>query len=194
MAVSKVYTKRGDGGRTQLASGEKVAKSDPRIEAYGSVDELNSILGLLIVELNEIPSPNPLIAAKEALQRIQIDLFNLGAELAMSKLPNPLPNWLIHKDAIDELEQEIDTFSVSLEPLRNFILPGGSKGAAISHMARTVCRRAERHAVALVESSIEIRPDVIIYLNRLSDWLFTFARTINHRLNIPETLWQPRAR
>lgn len=175
----KVYTKTGDGGETSLFSGGRVAKDDPRIEAYGTIDELNSVLGLLAAE----PMPN---GACERLQAVQSALFSIGSSLADPevKLNVETSSW-----AAEPLEEWIDLMDGSLEDLRAFILPGGSREAALAHVARTVCRRAERRVLA-VEG---VASGIVPYLNRLSDTLFVFARFLNAHRGIEDPEWRPRS-
>jgi cob(I)alamin adenosyltransferase len=169
----KIYTRTGDRGETSLFGGARVPKDDPRIEAYGTVDELNSFIGAARASW---PS-SPLDAL---LARIQSDLFDIGARLAA-----PGSDRFRGADAarIPELEQSIDAMESELPPLRNFILPGGCAAAAQLHVARTVCRRAERLVVALGEE-----PSVV-YLNRLSDWLFVAARYANLKFGVDDVVW-----
>lgn len=201
--ATKIYTKTGDKGKTSLIGGTRVHKAHPRLEAYGTLDELNSILGLVISQLNEDQktadsfSEKPwfdLRASLECLSCIQINLFNIGSQLACEdeSIKKTLPK--LKSEAIADLENEMDRLSENLSPLRNFILPGGTKAASLTHMARTVCRRAERHCVALVDTlEEEERGDDphVIYINRLSDYLFVLARAINQVFDQPETPWKP---
>jgi cob(I)alamin adenosyltransferase len=180
----KIYTKTGDDGTTGLFGGERVRKSDPRIDCSGTVDELNAALGLTAVSANE-----PLLAS---LRQIQNDLFVLGSHLAtpseqQNKSLPPLEESIIHR-----LEMQIDTADSSLPPLRNFILPGGTETAARLHFARTICRRAER---LLVELSLDrpIPATILTYVNRLSDWLFVQARLANATAGVQDVLWQTRS-
>lgn len=180
-SAHRIYTRTGDKGETGLFAGGRVRKSHPRVEAYGSVDELNATIGLA-------RAFGPDAETDGLLARVQTELFQLGADLA-----TPLeahPKWLVRiADAeVTVLEREIDRFEEELEPLRNFILPGGSPVGAALHVARTVCRRAERHLVRLTEEA-EINPAAVRYLNRLSDWLFDLARLANHRAGRPEQVW-----
>jgi len=177
----KIYTKTGDDGTTSLFSGGRVKKNDLRVEAYGTVDELNSHVGV-------VRAHNPTRASFNNLEKVQNHLFRLGADLA-----TPLdakPDWLVRVDeeAVLWLEESIDKATEQLEPLKNFILPGGSPAAAHLHVARTVCRRAERLVVSLAEEET-INEWVLKYLNRLSDWLFTLARYENLRGGIHEDKW-----
>lgn len=177
----KIYTKTGDGGETALFGGGRVPKSSPRVAAYGDVDELNAWLGAARAWCMD-----PEIRA--ALERIQGELFVVGAILAT---PNPArrkgERFELSADWIAELERSIDAWDAELDPLRSFILPGGGKPAAIVHVARAACRRAERAVVGLAADDL---PDTLVpYLNRLSDWLFTCARALNARAGIDETAW-----
>jgi cob(I)alamin adenosyltransferase len=181
----KIYTRTGDQGETSLFAGGRVFKSDPRVEAYGTVDELNALLGL--TRAYDLPE-----RAQQLLETIQNDLFIVGSDLA-----TPLdssPEWLVRLNAAPTaaLEAAIDWMDTQLEPLKAFILPGGIPAAATIHVARTVCRRAERTCVTL-QTSQEINPQVLIYLNRLSDFLFTLARWVNHEAGEPETRWTTRS-
>jgi cob(I)alamin adenosyltransferase len=182
----KIYTKTGDDGDTGLFGGERVVKSDPRVDAYGSVDETNACLGVA----RSIGLPAPLDGI---LERIQSQLFVLGAELATpiahrDRLRLPLLGAL----EVAELEGDIDRLEADLPRLQTFVLPAGSPGASSLHHARTVCRRAERGVVAIRELA-HLRADVIIYLNRLSDLLFVMARHANHTANVPDVAWAPRS-
>jgi cob(I)alamin adenosyltransferase len=173
--MMKIYTRGGDAGHTSLFGGSRVAKNDPLIEAYGTVDELNSVIGVVRAVWPSGPLEPPLAL-------IQADLFDLGAFLA-----SPEATALnVPSSRIDELERDIDAMESELAPLRNFILPGGSLPAAHLHVARTVCRRAERLVVALGERYAE----VIRYLNRLSDYLFVAARFANMKLGRDDELWK----
>ncbi|QDV66787.1 Cob(I)yrinic acid a,c-diamide adenosyltransferase [Rosistilla carotiformis] len=178
----KIYTRTGDSGTTGLFAGPRVGKDDLRIDTFGTVDELNSILG--VARAHPLDSD---IAAQ--LERVQADLFTVGARLATTQ-PERLKIRLVGSDDVARLEQWIDGHEEALPPLEHFILPGGSVAAASVHQARTVGRRAERLAVRLVNAY----PDegyqaVVIYLNRLSDYLFVLARAINHRGGIADTIW-----
>jgi len=177
MRISKVYTKTGDQGQTSLVGGARVSKSSLRVDAYGDVDELNSMIGVARSETNDA-------AIDEVLGLIQNDLFTLGADLAS---PAEIQVPRISEQFVATLEEISDRFLAELQPLKEFILPGGSKAGAILHLARTVARRAERKAVALAEHE-ELNPEAIVYLNRLSDLLFILARAVNHRAGIPEKM------
>jgi cob(I)alamin adenosyltransferase len=180
----KIYTKTGDRGETSLFAGGRVRKDAPRVEAYGTVDELNACLGMVCAQL---PSGDVL----ECLQHIQIELFDLGADLATpvtAVTRKDIPR--VREAQTLRLEQWIDRYEAELPPLTRFILPSGSLAGATLHFARTVCRRAERQVVALAQEE-QINPEIIRYLNRLSDLLFVLARLVNQRLQIPETTWEP---
>jgi len=178
MRITKVYTKFGDGGKTYLADGTVVSKSDIRVESYGDVDELNSFLGLARAEIN-------IKEIDEILKRLQNDLFKLGADLATPENDKFQVKRMSEED-VKYLENLIDKFNSELEPLREFILPYGNKGAALLHVCRTVCRRAERNVVRAIESGEKINPYVQIYLNRLSDLLFVLARWCNLKSGFSE--------
>lgn len=182
----KIYTKTGDDGSTGLFGGTRVSKADARVQAYGDLDELNSVLGVaLATEL--LPS------SEEVLLAVQADLFELGAELARAPgRSKPLLDAIGAMD-IKRLEDAIDASEAELPPLRTFILPGGCRGAAQLHLARAVCRRAERHVVALAGAQ-EVRPEVVHYLNRLSDLLFSLARRENLAAARPDTPWMSRTK
>lgn len=179
----KIYTKTGDSGETGLFAGPRVSKADPRIEAYGTVDELNAVLGW-------VRTQQPPAAIERLLAQVQHELFVLGAELATPR-PDKLKLVRIGNAHVELLERAIDEFEASLAPLTQFILPGGSKAAAAIHVARTVCRRAERRVVELRDSkSSPIADSMIIYLNRLSDLLFVLARSANSEAGIPDEPWK----
>lgn len=180
----KIYTKTGDSGATGLFGGGRVPKDDARVEAYGDVDELNAVLGVA-------RAAEPMPRIDEVLVPVQRDLFAIGALLATpdrEKMAQHLEKARIDDDRIRDLEQAIDDAEAELEPLRSFILPGGSSKAAALHVARTVCRRAERHVVRL-QHEVELPPLAVIYLNRLSDLLFTLARLANRRTGTGEVTW-----
>lgn len=179
----KIYTRTGDKGDTSLFGGQRVSKDALRIEAYGTVDELNSVLGMVRAD-NAQPEIDRLVA------RIQDVLFVLGADLATPRSADKKDLRRIAAADSEDLEREIDTLDDHLRPLRTFILPGGSPVAARLHFARTVCRRAERNVVRLSRTE-DIGDDVTVYLNRLSDLLFVLARFANHIANVPETPWKP---
>lgn len=178
--LSKITTRTGDDGSTGLGDGSRVAKDDTRIEAIGTVDELNSLLGVLASE-------SPPEALREILTRVQHDLFDLGGELSV-------PNRRVMNEAsILRLDRELENINRELPPLKEFILPGGTRAAALGHLARTVCRRAERCLVTL-QRETGVNPDSLRYLNRLSDLLFVMARELNRLAGVPDSLWQPRER
>jgi cob(I)alamin adenosyltransferase len=175
MRITRVYTKTGDKGETSLVDGSRVSKADPRVAAYGDVDELNSLLGLARVGLSDAQ-------LDAALGQIQNELFIVGADLA-SPLTIAVPR--VDDARITEMEQLIDSLLEELDPLREFILPGGTQLGATLHLARTVARRAERMVTALAAAG-EINPHALEYLNRLSDLLFVMARVANHRAGVKE--------
>jgi cob(I)alamin adenosyltransferase len=178
----KIYTKTGDSGETSLFDNSRVSKADARVDAYGEVDELNACLGAA-----RAAGVDADIAA--VLESIQRDLFAVGARLAdpASRIADRLTKAAVTAAQIDALEQAIDRLETELSPLRRFILPGGSPAGALLHLARTVCRRAERRVVGLGPPPAD--PAVIMYLNRLSDLLFVMARAVNRRAGAPETEW-----
>jgi len=179
----KIYTKTGDDGETGLFGGPRVRKDAPRIEAYGTVDELNSVLGI-------VRSLAPPAEIDALVARIQNELFCLGAQLAT---PDPAAHAtaLIGAAEIAALERAIDRFEAQLEPLKQFILPGGTPVAAHLHLARTVCRRAERRLVSLTRTSNEsVATELVVYLNRLSDLFFVLARAANHAAGKPDVPWE----
>jgi cob(I)alamin adenosyltransferase len=175
--LSKIYTRTGDDGTTGLGDGSRTPKDSLRVEAYGTVDELNSFVGLLRAEL---AAGHP---AQTLLSRIQHELFDLGGELC-------IPGYsLIKEESIDRLEAGIDTLNADLPPLKDFILPGGSKAAGLTHVARAVCRRAERRVQSLSREET-LSPLGLKYLNRLSDYLFVLARVLARENGGSEVLWQ----
>jgi cob(I)alamin adenosyltransferase len=178
--VTRIYTKTGDSGTTGLIGGTRVPKSAPRLDAYGTVDELNAVLGA--VRGHPLPEPVPAIVA-----RVQDELFTLGSRLALPAGADP-SRWSIPPvtaSMITRLERDIDACEAELEPLRQFILPGGSHAGALLHLARTVARRAERACVALAPDD-PVAPEILAYLNRLSDLCFVLARFVNRRAGIAE--------
>ncbi len=177
--LTKIYTRTGDDGTTGLGSGERVAKDCPRVEAYGTVDELNSCVGLVLAT----PTLPPLI--RDSLTVIQHRLFDLGGELAV-----PGRDVIIAADSTD-LEKVLDELNEDLPPLKDFVLPGGSPGAAACHLARAVCRRAERRVIALHREET-VNPESVRYLNRLSDLLFVMSRVLGRLDGGTEVLWKPR--
>jgi cob(I)alamin adenosyltransferase len=181
----KIYTRTGDAGETSLFDGTRVPKSDVRVDSYGEVDELNAWLGLVSASLRVHAGTTDLL---EALEQIQRDLFALGAQLAdpADRIAPRVTKTAIDDTYVERLEREIDRLESELEPLRRFILPGGADAGALLHLARTVCRRAERRIVAM-----EPPVDAVLlhYVNRLSDLLFVMARAVNHRAGLPEREW-----
>lgn len=180
----KIYTKTGDTGQTGLFGGGRVSKDDPRVEAYGDVDELNAVLGFA-------RAAEMMPRIDEVLVPIQRDLFSIGALLStpdLKKMHDHLAKAQVDDSRISELEHAIDACEKELEPLRAFIVPGGTPKAAALHVARTVCRRAERRVIHL-QREVEIPQIVVVYLNRLSDLLFTLARVANTRAGAGEVTW-----
>lgn len=177
MRISKVYTRTGDKGETSLVGGERVSKASLRVDSYGEVDELNSVIGVARARLGD-PEIDDLLGL------IQNDLFTLGADLAS---PSRVEVPRISGEFISTLEELSDRYLEQLEPLKEFILPGGSEGGATLHLARTVARRAERRVVEL-SAAEEINPLAVTYLNRLSDLLFILARVVNQRKGAPEKM------
>jgi cob(I)alamin adenosyltransferase len=186
----KVYTRGGDRGETSLFGGDRVQKDDPRVEAYGAVDELNALLGVALSEIGDKD-------LRELLEGVQCSLFDLGGELATPGVEEraargkPIPR--VSDADVEGLEQAIDRLDAELDPLRVFVLPGGARGAALLHHARTVCRRAERRVVRL-GAEADLSPTLIRYLNRLSDLLFVVARVVNRRQDVAEPTWEGRKR
>ena len=172
VTLNRIYTRTGDGGTTRLATGQPVSKSDLRVAAYGEVDEANACLGLARLHTEGAP-------LDAILGRLQNELFDLGADLATPPKPDEAPTLRILDSQVARLETEIDGLNADLPELKSFILPGGTPAAAALHLARTVARRAERAAVALVESGEPVSPAALRYLNRLSDLLFVAARAAN---------------
>ena len=178
----KIYTRTGDSGETSFFDNTRVSKADPRVDAYGEVDELNACLGA--VRAAGVGEELAL-----ALEAIQQDLFALGSRLAdpSARIASRVTKATITPEAVERLERLIDRLEAEAPPLRKFILPGGSPAGASLHLSRTVCRRAERRVVALGAGAVE--PILIVYLNRLSDLLFVMARAVNHRAGVPEVEW-----
>jgi cob(I)alamin adenosyltransferase len=181
----KIYTKTGDAGQTSLVGGKRVSKASQRLEAYGTIDELNSHLGLLAAMQNVDPESGNI------LHSIQNRLFNLGAYLATDNTNNPdlIPAGITTEE-IQTIEAEIDRLDATLPPLTSFILPGGSIEASQANVARTVCRRAERRLIALADQAT-VHPLALSYVNRLSDYLFTLGRHLNNLSSTPELPWRP---
>lgn len=174
--LSKIYTRTGDNGTTGLGDGTRVDKDSLRVEAMGDVDELNAVIGIMLTE----PIPQPM---REAFTLIQHDLFNLGGEIC-------IPGYVMIKaERVAELENLLDQWNDDLEPLKEFILPGGSRAAAHCHLARTVCRRAERQLIRLGREE-KVTDISLQYLNRLSDLLFVACRSLNKAAGVPDVLWK----
>ena len=183
MKITKVYTRGGDMGKTSLVGGERVSKASVRLEAYGTVDELSSHLGLLAAMLPEGEEKKMIIC-------IQNCLFNVCTNLATDQEKTPLyPSAYLPEGEIEKMEQEVDRIMKLLPEKQGFILPGGTREAAQAHVCRTVCRRAERRIVALAEVA-KITPEILQYVNRLSDYLFVLAKKINFNANKSEIVWQ----
>ena len=178
----KIYTKTGDTGETGLFGGTRVPKNSLRIDAIGTIDELNACIGTAQSQIGDAEIAN-------LLHRIQNELFNIGADLATLDTHSKSDNLRISSDFVETLEKDIDGLENQLAPLTHFILPGGSAAGAALHLARTVCRRSERSIVSLADSE-SINALILPYLNRLSDFLFVLARLVNHRLEQPEPLWE----
>jgi cob(I)alamin adenosyltransferase len=181
----KVYTKKGDRGTTSLFGGKKLPKHDLRIEAYGTVDELNSYLGLIYAFVGKLDPPQG-----EVLRFIQDRLFTIGSNLASDPEKEMITPDLLPED-LSRIEEEIDGMEKELKPLKNFVLPGSSKVNAQVHIARTVCRRAERRVTALSEIS-KVEPTIVQFLNRLSDYLFVLSRFVTLKEGGEEIYWNPR--
>jgi cob(I)alamin adenosyltransferase len=193
----KIYTRTGDSGTTGLFGGPRVAKDDTRIEAYGTVDELNATLGQVRSALKESAGQTSeaiygLNELDARIAQVQHELFSIGAELA-SPHPDQFDLRVIGQAHIQRIEDWIDDAEQQLPPLKQFILPGGSVLASHVHLSRAVCRRAERRVISLadaVQTETPISDSVIIYLNRLSDWLFVVSRLVNQILNVPDQIWE----
>jgi cob(I)alamin adenosyltransferase len=179
--LTRIYTRAGDAGETSLGDGSRVPKTDLRIEAYGTVDELNSVVGLALA--GDLPDE-----FRPWLERVQNDLFDLGADLSVPLEDERRERLRVTTEQVERLEELCDLVNEGLEPLRSFVLPGGTEASARLHVARAVCRRAERLAVALAAEH-EVNPSALAYLNRLSDLLFILARAAN--AGAPEPLWRP---
>ena len=179
--LNKIYTKTGDRGDTALGDGERVLKDSLRVSAYGNVDELNASIGIITLYANT--------ELKRKLKNIQNDLFDIGADLCVPISEKNKDRLRLSTNQIETLELEIDEMNRILEPLNSFVLPGGCRSATFLHMARTICRRAERSVVSL-RSKEKINDNTLVYLNRLSDWLFVASRVENQE-NSSEVLWAP---
>ena len=177
----KIYTKTGDKGTTSLLSGTRVSKADMRLDAYGTLDELNSWLGVLAAELPTNSFP--------LLTKIQSELFSMGSYLALEgEATFPMPK--LDLDLVNALERQIDSWNEQLPELKNFILPSGSKASSMAQVARTITRRAERRVVALA-NEVEVKEEIPVFLNRLSDFFFVLARFILHKEGLEERIWTP---
>ena len=189
MRIDRVYTKAGDKGQTSLIGGGRVSKASPRIEAYGTVDELNAVIGCARTALSGSAAAERL---GPVLERVQNELFNLGADLATPEAERRARQPAIEPRHIEALERDIDALNPDLPELTSFVLPGGGWVSSYCHLARTVCRRAERIAVVLADTE-DVPEHGISYLNRLSDALFVFGRWAAHREGEPEPLWDTRS-
>ena len=176
--LTRIYTRGGDGGQTSLGDGSRVPKTDPRVEAYGVVDELNAQLGVVVA--GDLP-----VRIRRVIERVQNELFDLGADLSVPETGGERERLRVAPSQVEALEASCDEVNAELEPLRSFVLPGGTETAARLHLARTVCRRAERHALRVDGAN----PVALAYLNRLSDLLFILARAAN--AGGEEPLWKP---
>jgi len=189
LALNRIYTKTGDQGQTHLAGGQSVSKDTARIECYGTVDELNAFVGMAAVSASGSGS-GAVPALAPILRRVQHELFNLGSILATKPEDVHPKQARITAAEVQQLEVEIDRMNADLTPLRSFVLPGGTRLNTELHACRTICRRAERLAVAL-DREEKIPLETIQYLNRLSDAFFVWSRWVNHTLGVPEVLWEP---
>jgi cob(I)alamin adenosyltransferase len=187
VALNRIYTKRGDSGETSLAGGQRLPKDSRRIEAYGTVDELNAFVGAACLTCEELP---PLRELAAILKRVQHELFNLGSILATQPADVHPRQARVTDTEVQLLESEIDRMNAGLPELRSFILPGGCRANVELHVCRTVCRRAERIAVTLAREE-EVPAEAVRYLNRLSDAFFVWSRWASHQLGAAEVLWEP---
>jgi len=191
VALNRIYTRQGDKGETALAGGQRVPKDAPRIEAYGTVDELSAFVGLACVSCEENADRFPRLGElRTTLRRVQHELFNLGSILATLPADVHPKQARITEADVTQLEHEMDQMNLDLEPLRSFVLPGGTRLNAELHAARTVCRRAERLLVGAARDEA-FPAEGIRYLNRLSDALFVMSRWVNHVMGVAEVLWDP---
>jgi cob(I)alamin adenosyltransferase len=188
--LDRIYTKTGDSGDTRLVGGQKVRKASPRIEAYGTVDELSAVLGIARTLLEATSAPPGAQALAAVLRRLQNELFNLGSDLATRPEDLHPGQPVIREEHVVALEQEIDAWNESLPALKSFVLPGGGLVGAHLHLARTVCRRAERAVVRAAEEE-SVRPETMRYLNRLSDAIFVMSRHAARLYGEDEPLWAP---
>lgn len=196
MKKSPLYTRTGDAGTTSLVGGQRIAKNSPRVSAYGALDELNAMIGLVQAHTTDLDD-----FINSTLLTINRTLFSIGAYLATPSAtlsPDPSDQTISTQSAppisptlLTELEHQIDLLDSSIPPLKLFVLPGGSVGAAHAHVARTVCRRAEREILTLADTGAYVHPIVLTYINRLSDYLFALARYINNFTGTPELTWKP---
>ncbi len=184
--IDKIYTRTGDDGSTGLVGGSRTKKNSLRVHAYGEIDELNSFIGLVFTQAREIGATQLI----EKLALISNELFDVGAVLATPNGAKTKSLVTIDPSQATRLEEWIDSLTAGLPPLRSFVLPGGTPLNASLHIARAVCRRAER-AIVELHTHEAVQPSILIYINRLSDLLFAMARSESHRLGIPELLWQP---
>lgn len=189
VVLNRIYTKTGDGGQTALGNGARVSKDHLRIHAYGTVDETNAALGVARLHTASLA----LARLDDMLARIQNDLFDVGADLCVPDEGEPLSYEPLRVIAsqVERLEAEIDTLNGELAPLRSFVLPGGHPAAAHLHVCRTVCRRAERDIVALKDAGGQVTEQALLYMNRLSDFLFVASRHVNATQASGDILWQP---
>lgn len=183
---AKIYTKTGDKGQTALVDGSRVSKGDARLESYGTLDELNSVIGLIRCRIGGTDQE---LTIDKHLNMIQNNLFNIGSHLACAddKMQAQLPP--LTSDALNLLEGDLDRWESELPPLKEFILPGGSELAAYSHMARTVCRRGEREMIRMRDAGATVAPDHMVFVNRLSDWFFLLARKFNSFKGVKDVTW-----
>ncbi|MBS1256234.1 MAG: Cob(I)yrinic acid a,c-diamide adenosyltransferase [Deltaproteobacteria bacterium] len=188
--ITKVYTRTGDSGQTGLVGGKRLPKDHPRIEAYGTVDELNSVIGLVLSFLSQKKTSERSLKLKLILEAIQQKLFDIGSELATLPGDEYEGQIKLQEEDVAWLEEIIDAMNDELEPLKSFILPGGTPLNSSMHHSRTVCRRAEREVIKLNQVDM-VSPEVIKYLNRLSDFLFVAGRWVTETLGEKETLWEP---
>lgn len=186
----KIYTRTGDKGKTSLFGGKRVSKASERVDTYGTVDELNSAIGVVVAEISNFKYPISNI--KKELEKIQHDLFAIGAYFAAPGVQGSEFRVKSLEKRVDGFEKLIDELTKMLPELRNFILPGGGKAGSHLHLARTVCRRTERRIIALSKKE-SVDPGVIMYFNRLSDLLFTMARFVNHKEKKKEIIWSSSA-
>jgi cob(I)alamin adenosyltransferase len=191
----KIYTKTGDKGETGLFGGERVEKTNIRVEAYGTVDELNAAIGVVVAQLNDLTSYSEI---KDELETIMHDLYDIGALLATPKNTKVNRGQLIHQKLplylnkrTEKIEKAIDAFMKKVPPLQAFILPGGGRTGSLLHQVRTICRRAERRVVALSKEDT-VPVEILVYMNRLSDLFFALALFVNHKENKKEILWNKR--